>query len=84
MKHSLIALVVGTFFAGTASAAGVQACYSYSDYESVNNNPALCLGSAETVAITQVQLAMVRDDAMLIQVNDETIYVPENEYAAAV
>ena len=84
MKYSLIALVVGTFFAGTASAAADQACYSYTDYESANNNPALCLGSAANVANPKVQLAVAHHEKLFIRIHDETIYVPENEYSAAV
>ncbi|MEW5892565.1 MAG: hypothetical protein AB1697_05465 [Pseudomonadota bacterium] len=46
MKTTLIALLVGTFFAGSAIASD-KACYSYTDYESANNSQAMCLGSVE-------------------------------------
>ncbi len=43
MKRIIPALIFGLFSAQSALAGS---CYSYTDYESVSNDPAACLGSA--------------------------------------
>ncbi|NWG86463.1 MAG: hypothetical protein HXY26_02960 [Hydrogenophilaceae bacterium] len=80
MKTTLIALLVGTFFAGTASAADTKACYSYIDYESANNSQAMCLGSIEQNDKLAAKTAVI----VVAEAEQEQPTPDVNEYAAAV
>ena len=80
MKTALIALLAATCFAGTASAAGTKACYSYTDYESANNSQAMCLGNIEQ----NDKLAAKAVAILVAEAEQEHVTPDVNEYAAAV
>jgi hypothetical protein len=76
MKTAIATVIFGLFSMQSAQAAD---CYSYSDYESVNNNIAACYGipaaqEAETVATVQ---------GAFMSASSQSSYLSGNEYAAA-
>jgi hypothetical protein len=71
--------IAATLFFGLLSAQSAMAaeCFSYTDYENVNNNTVACIGrvanQAEPVAAGAYQIAILQSS-----------YLNGNEYAAAV
>lgn len=77
--------IAATLFFGLLSAQSAMAadCFSYSDYESVNNNTAACIGpiaqQAEPVPVFQLSYQLSYQIAY-----SQSSYQSGNEYAAAV
>lgn len=73
-KAALATLLFGLFSMQSALAAD---CYSYTDYESLNNSPAACIGS-----VAQQSESVVQDT--LLTAFLQSSWKSGNEYAAAV